>query len=45
MKICEHVTRTYIRSGVFGRVDSKDLEFVISYLKCELFGQLIDWQS
>lgn len=44
MKICEHVTRTYIRSSEYSeRVDSKDLEFVISYLKCELFGQLIDW--
>lgn len=44
MKICEHVTRTYIRSREYSeRVDSKDLEFVISYLKCELFGQLIDW--
>ena len=45
MKICEHVTRTYILfQGVFGkRSASKDLEFVISYLKCELFGQLIDW--
>lgn len=44
MKICEHVTRTYIRFREYSeRVDSKDLEFVISYLKCELFGQLIDW--
>ena len=44
MKICEHVTRTYISSREYSeRVDSKDLEFVISYLKCELFGQLIDW--
>lgn len=44
MKICEHVTRTYIGSRDYSeRVDSKDLEFVISYLKCELFGQLIDW--
>lgn len=44
MKICEHVARTYIRSREYSeRVDSKDLEFVISYLKCELFGQLIDW--
>ena len=44
MKICEHVTRTYIRSREYSeRVDSKDLEFVISYLNCELFGQLIDW--
>ena len=44
MRICEHVTRTYIRSREYSeRVDSKDLEFVISYLKCELFGQLIDW--
>ena len=44
MKICEHVTRTYIRSREYSeRVDSQDLEFVISYLKCELFGQLIDW--
>lgn len=44
MKICEQVTRTYIRSREYSeRVDSKDLEFVISYLKCELFGQLIDW--
>lgn len=44
MKICEHVTRTYIRSREYSeRVDSKELEFVISYLKCELFGQLIDW--
>ena len=44
MKICEHVTRTYIRSREYSeRVDSKDLEFVISYLKFELFGQLIDW--
>lgn len=44
MKICEHVTRIYIRSREYSeRVDSKDLEFVISYLKCELFGQLIDW--
>ena len=44
MKICEHVTRTYIRSREYSeRVDSKDLEFVISYLKCEVFGQLIDW--
>ena len=44
MKICEHVTRTYIRSREYSeRVDSKDLDFVISYLKCELFGQLIDW--
>ena len=44
MKICEHVTRTYIRSREYSeRVDSKDLEFVISYLKCELLGQLIDW--
>ena len=44
MKICEHVTRTYIRSREYSeRVDSKDLVFVISYLKCELFGQLIDW--
>ena len=44
MKICEHVTRTYIRSREYSeRVDSKDLEFVLSYLKCELFGQLIDW--
>ena len=44
MKICEHVIRTYIRSREYSeRVDSKDLEFVISYLKCELFGQLIDW--
>ena len=44
MKICENVTRTYIRSREYSeRVDSKDLEFVISYLKCELFGQLIDW--
>lgn len=44
MKICEHVTRTYIRSREYSeRIDSKDLEFVISYLKCELFGQLIDW--
>ena len=44
MKICEHVTRTYIRSREYSeRVDSKDLEFVISYLKCELFGQLIHW--
>ena len=44
MKICEHVTRTYIRSREYSeRVDSKVLEFVISYLKCELFGQLIDW--
>ena len=44
MKICEHVTRTYIRSREYSeRVDTKDLEFVISYLKCELFGQLIDW--
>lgn len=44
MKICEHVTRTYIRSREYSeRVDSKDLKFVISYLKCELFGQLIDW--
>lgn len=44
MKICEDVTRTYIRSREYSeRVDSKDLEFVISYLKCELFGQLIDW--
>lgn len=44
MKICEHVTRTYIRSREYSeRVDSKDFEFVISYLKCELFGQLIDW--
>jgi len=44
MKICDHVTRTYIRSREYSeRVDSKDLEFVISYLKCELFGQLIDW--
>ena len=42
MKIC--VTRTYIRSRDYSeKVASKDLEFVISYLKCELFGQLIDW--
>ena len=44
MKLCEHVTRTYIRSREYSeRVDSKDLAFAISYLKCELFGQLIDW--
>lgn len=44
MKICEHVTRTYIRSRDYSeKVDSKNLEFVINYLKCELFGQLIDW--
>ena len=44
MKICYYVTRTYIRSRDYSeKVTSKDLEFVISYLKCELFGQLIDW--
>ena len=44
MKICDHVTRTYICSRDYSeKVDSKNLEFVISYLKCELFGQLIDW--
>ena len=44
MKICDYVTRTYIRSRDYSeKVTSKDLEFVISYLKCELFGQLIDW--
>ena len=44
MKICDYVTRTYIRSRDYSeKVASKDLEFVISYLKCELFGQLIDW--
>ena len=44
MKICEHVTRTYIGSRDYSeKVDTKDLEYVINYLKCELFGQLIDW--
>lgn len=44
MKICDYVTRTYICSRDYSeKVTSKDLEFVISYLKCELFGQLIDW--
>lgn len=44
MKICDYVTRTYICSRDYlEKVTSKDLEFVISYLKCELFGQLIDW--
>ena len=44
MKICDYVTRTYIRSRDYSeKVASKDLEFVISYLKCELLGQLIDW--
>ena len=44
MKICDYVTRTYILSRDYSeKVTSKDLEFVISYLKCELFGQLIDW--
>ena len=40
MKICDYVTRTYIRSRDYSeKVASKDLEFVISYLK----WQLIDW--
>jgi len=44
MKICDYVTRIYICSRDYSeKVTSKDLEFVISYLKCELFGQLIDW--
>lgn len=44
MKICDYVTRAYICSRDYSeKVTSKDLEFVISYLKCELFGQLIDW--
>ena len=44
MKICDYVTRTCIRSRDYAEKGaSKDLEFVISYLKCELFGQLIDW--
>lgn len=44
MRICEHVTRTYIISRDYSEhVKPEDLEFVISYLKCELFGQLIDW--
>ena len=44
MKICDYVTRTYICSRDYSeKGTSKDLEFVISYLKCELFGQLIDW--
>lgn len=44
MKICDYVTRTYILSRDYSeKFTSKDLEFVISYLKCELFGQLIDW--
>ncbi|MDD7210117.1 MAG: TetR/AcrR family transcriptional regulator C-terminal domain-containing protein [Lachnospiraceae bacterium] len=44
MKICEHVTRSYIHSRDYSEgVDRENLEYVISYLKCELFGQLIDW--
>ena len=36
-------SKSFLTSSYSERVDSKDLEFVISYLKCELFGQLIDW--
>ena len=42
MKICDYVTRTYIRSRDYSeKVASKDLEFVISYLKCELLVSLL----
>ena len=44
MKICDYVTRTYIRSRDYSeKVASKDLDFVFSYFQCELLGQLIDW--
>lgn len=44
MRICEQVTRSYIGSRDYSEgVEAENLEFVISYLKCELFGQLIDW--
>ena len=44
MRICEYVTRSYIGSRDYTKfVNHADKEFIVSFLKCEAFGQLVDW--
>ena len=44
MRICEHVTRSYISSRNYARhVSGEDLQYIISFLKSVMFGEIIDW--
>ena len=44
MRICEHVTRSYISSRDYARnVSEEDLQYIISFLKSVMFGEIIDW--
>ena len=46
MKLCESVVRKYIESA-YGqsKMNEADLEIVIRFLKCQLYGMIIDWIS
>lgn len=44
LKICDYVTRSYIDSREYSRYISDDnREYIVSFLKCEMYGQIMDW--
>ncbi len=45
-KICDYVTRSYIKSREYSAyISDEDREYIISFLKCEMYGQMIEWIS
>ena len=46
LRICEYVTRSYIGSREYSKyISDEDREYVVSFLKSVMYGQMIDWFS
>lgn len=46
MAICEYATKQYLKSKHLDAfLSDTDSELIISFVKCELFGQMIEWLS
>ena len=46
LRICEYVTRSYIGSREYSSyISGEDREYIVSFLKSVMYGQMIDWFS
>ncbi len=44
MKICEYITRDYIATRDYAEnVPEEDMEYIVSFLKNQIYGQMMDW--
>lgn len=44
LTICDYVTKSYIDSREYSRyISDENRKYIASFLKCEMYGQLVDW--